>query len=123
MHAFDTQSKRALKLDIRQKFVIMLSSTSNSYRDLKFLNNIDNFHPKQGQYLLYFVIGCHAQLLGDGVEGIEVTASPSAPQCVFPFTYNEKEYTECVKYDSLLGPWCATVANYTGDSSFRYCTV
>ena len=72
MHAFDTQSKRALKLDIRQKFVIMLSSTSNSYRDLKFLNNIDNFHPKQGQYLLYFVTGCHAQLTGDGVEGIEV---------------------------------------------------
>ena len=37
-----------------------------------------------------------------------VTVSGTGPQCVFPFTYNGVEYTECTDVDVWYGTWCAT---------------
>lgn len=34
--------------------------------------------------------------------------------CVFPFTYNNKQYTECTEVDSPGKPWCSTKSQYDG---------
>ncbi|XP_056150610.1 cation-independent mannose-6-phosphate receptor [Lampris incognitus] len=42
--------------------------------------------------------------------------------CVFPFTFTQKEYTECTTDGGTDGrKWCATTSNYDVDKKWGYC--
>ncbi|XP_007656671.1 uncharacterized protein LOC100090537 [Ornithorhynchus anatinus] len=47
---------------------------------------------------------------------------PGNAPCVFPFTYQNKDYTECTEAGEGKGKlWCATSHNYDKDKKKRYC--
>jgi len=54
-----------------------------------------------------------------GTPGTLNGNSDGAP-CYFPFTYNGKEYSECIRKD-YFALWCATTGNYDRDHKFGEC--
>ncbi|KAF7239753.1 Matrix metalloproteinase-9 [Varanus komodoensis] len=51
----------------------------------------------------------------------EYGGNSNGGQCVFPFTYMDKEYTTCTNEDTDGRFWCATTANYDKDKKWSFC--
>ena len=45
-------------------------------------------------------------------KGQKILEAQNAP-CIFPFSYKNKEYNNCIDTDSEGGPWCATAVSAT----------
>ncbi|KAJ7313794.1 hypothetical protein JRQ81_005496 [Phrynocephalus forsythii] len=50
------------------------------------------------------------------------SAQPPSAECVFPFIYHGKSYSDCTEVDSLpWKPWCSLTSNYDADPKWKYC--
>uniref|UniRef100_A0ABM5GSD1 Epididymal sperm-binding protein 1-like n=1 Tax=Pogona vitticeps TaxID=103695 RepID=A0ABM5GSD1_9SAUR len=50
------------------------------------------------------------------------SARPPLAECVFPFIYRGKSYSDCTEEDSVSWkPWCSLTSNYDVDRKWKYC--